>query len=245
MSVTCSILAGADLFVILWPIFIVVVGAVGISCAIAAAARRKKELAEWAQLNGLSFDPEKDRGFDDRHPNFKCTTRGNSRYAYNTLGGELEGYPIHAFDYHYATGSGKNRKTHRFSAVLVDLPFSMRDLLIRREGFGDKIGAAFGFDDIDFESAEFSKQFYVAASDRRWAYDVLHQRAMEYLMGSERFGLQFDGIQAIVWTKRKVDPEQFRAMVRYLDGLMRLVPDYVRQQQTGERRFSDAGSTGA
>ncbi|MCZ6810529.1 MAG: hypothetical protein O7D97_00875, partial [Planctomycetota bacterium] len=61
----------------------------------------------------------------------------------------------------------------------------MPDLLIRREGMFDKLAGAFGFDDIDFESAEFSKRFYVKSPDKRFAYDVIHPRMMEFLLGGD------------------------------------------------------------
>ena len=62
-------------------------------------------------------------------------------------------------------------------------PFrNVPDLLIRPEGFFDKVAGAFGFDDIDFESEEFSRAFFVKSSDKRFAYDVLHPRMLELLM---------------------------------------------------------------
>ena len=47
-------------------------------------------------------------------------------------------------------------------------------------GKGKKTKA--NFDDIDFESDEFSRKFYVQSSDRKFAYDVLHPRMMEFLL---------------------------------------------------------------
>ena len=46
----------------------------------------------------------------------------------------------------------RTTRTHRFSYLIVHLPFSgLPDLLIRPEGVFDKMAGAFGFDDIDFE----------------------------------------------------------------------------------------------
>ena len=73
-------------------------------------------------------------------------------------------------------------QTINFSYLIVHPPWDTPPLLIRPEGFFDKIAGAFGFDDIDFESVEFSKRFYVKSTDKRFAYDVLHPRMMQFLL---------------------------------------------------------------
>jgi len=102
-----------------------------------------------------------------------------------------------AFDYHYethSTDSKGHRRTnhHHFSAVILASALPLKPLFIRAEGFFDKLTEFVGFDDIDFESAEFSRKFYVKAKDRRWAYDVIHARTMEFLLSMPRFTIQFD-----------------------------------------------------
>jgi hypothetical protein len=67
----------------------------------------------------------------------------------------------------------------------VHLPHgTVPDLIIRPEHFFDRFAGVFGFDDIDFESAEFSKSFFVKSRDRRFAYDVIDARMMEFLMAT-------------------------------------------------------------
>ncbi|HCT45315.1 MAG TPA: hypothetical protein DF699_08890 [Phycisphaerales bacterium] len=60
----------------------------------------------------------------------------------------------------------------------------MPDMLIRREGIFDKIASAFGKNDIDFESAEFSRKYYVQSESRKFAYDIIHPRMMEFLLAT-------------------------------------------------------------
>ena len=40
----------------------------------------------------------------------------------------------------------------------------------------------FGYQDIKFESAEFSKTFCVRSPDKKFAYDVCNAKMMEYLL---------------------------------------------------------------
>lgn len=197
-----------------------------------AVAQRRKELGAWSRRNGLSFSPSRDRGMDDRFEQFKCLRRGHSRYAYNIMAGALCDLDAIAFDYHYATGSGKNRTDHHFSAVVVESTIPLKGLYIRREGFFDKLTEFFGFDDIDFESSEFSRTFYVKSSDRKWAHAVIHQRMMEYLLSGPEFAVQFDRGHIIAWRSRRFKPADFDAAVRFVRGILDRLPDYLVQQQT-------------
>jgi len=210
---------------------ILVVGAL-IAWGIYAAAQRRKELSAWAHSNGLSFSPGKDYGMDDRFGDFQCLRRGSSRCAYNVITGQLDGREIVAFDYRYTTGSGKNRQTHSFSAIVVDADMPLKGLHIRREHFFDKVTEFFGLDDIDFESAEFSRRFHVKSPDKKWAYDVIHQRMMEYLMSAPEFSIQFAGRHIIAWRSSRFTPVDFQAGFDLIAGILERLPDYLVRQIT-------------
>ena len=201
--------------------------------AIYAAAQRRKMLADWAARHGLRFSKERIRDFHERFDQLECLQQGHSRYAYNTMRGDWGTLPIIAFDYHYATGSGKDESDYYFSAVIIDSPILLKPLRIRREGFFDKVGEFFGFDDIDFESAEFSRMFHVKAADKRWAYDIIHQRMMEYLMAAPDLAVQFDTQRIIAWSDSTFKPRQFEAAAEHIRTIIDLTPEYVVQQQTG------------
>ncbi|MCK4626760.1 MAG: hypothetical protein KAV00_15725, partial [Phycisphaerae bacterium] len=109
-----------------------------------------------------------------------------------------------------------------------------KPLYIRREGFFDKIGQFFGFDDIDFESAEFSRKFYVKSPDKRWAYDVIHTRTMEHLLASANFSIRFDRAHVIAWRSRTNKPADFEAAAELISGILDRLPEYVVRRQKGE-----------
>ncbi len=215
-------------------VLFVLVLAAAIVWSLHAAAQRRKELAAWARARGLSFSSAHDRGLERRLPEFDCLRRGDSRYGFNVMSGQCAGRGFLGFDYHYATGSGKNRQTHVFSAVVLASTVPLRPLFIRPEGFFDRVTEFFGMDDIDFESAEFSRQFYVKSPDKRWAYDVLHPRAIEFLLSAPRFSIQFGTTAVIVWQDRRFRPEAFDQAAAVVRGLLEGLPEYVLQQQ-GQR----------
>ena len=128
------------------------------------AAKRRNELLAWATAHGLGFSPDRDSQMVYRCPTFNCLTQGDNRYAYNIITGRLANRELRAFDYHYetySTDSKGRRQTHHhsFSAVVLSSAVPLKPLFIRPEGFFDKVTEFFGFDDIDFESAAFSRKF--------------------------------------------------------------------------------------
>ena len=192
-------------------IFIVVVIIVAVAASIGIAIwnsrmkdKRRQEMAGWAQANGLEFLPEKDHSVWLRYQLFKCLQRGEDYYAYNIAQGTSGQRATCGFDYHYETHSSDskgNRQTHHhyFSALVVDAGFLLKPLYIRPESFFDKVAEFVGFEDINFESTEFSQKFFVKSPDRRWAYDVINQKTMEMMLVYCRFHIEFQGTQVMVY----------------------------------------------
>jgi hypothetical protein len=201
-----------------------------------ANAQRRQELLAWGLARGLTFDPSERDGFDSQFAAFECLQKGENQYAHNILEGDWHGRKILAFDYHYETEShdskgGTTHESHEFSAVILFSPTPLEPLAIRPEGFFDKVTEFFGKEDINFESAEFSRKFYVTAPDKKWAYDVLHQRTMEFLLGSPVFNIQFTWNCAIAYDDSTFDSKDFQAAAEVLQGILDRLPDYLVQQQ--------------
>lgn len=195
-----------------------------------AVAKRRKDLSAWAQSRGLRFGHHKNCGMGTYY-SFKCLRQGHSQYAHNISMGFIDDLEIAAFDYQYKTGHDRNQQTHTFSAVVMQSPFPLKPLFIRRESIFDKITEFFGMDDIDFESAEFSRKFFVKAPDKKWAYDVIHQRMMEYLLESPMYAIEFDSENIIVWQGKCYSPSEFDSAIEFVRGIIKRIPEYVVEQQ--------------
>ncbi len=192
---------------------------------------RRKKLSAYAKSKGLHFSPDKDKKIDARYSAFKCLCRGHSRYAYNIMHGKLDGRDLTAFDYHYVTGHGKSRRVHNFSTLIIRSPLPLKPLYLRPENIFDKVTDFFGFDDIDFESAEFSRKFYVKSPEKRWAYHVIHQRMMVYLMESPRFHIQFDPEFIMAWRGKRFSEQDYDNSFALIQGILMRLPEYVKKQQ--------------
>jgi hypothetical protein len=219
---------------VVFVLFVIIVVGVVILGAYQAAQRRK-ELMLWARSKGLRYTRAKDHRMDQRFPHFNCLKQGTNRYAYNIMEGDWSGRPIIAFDYHYETRSsnskgGSQTHHHHFSAVIVRSHHLLKPLFIRPEHFFDRITEFFGLDDIDFESAEFSRKFFVKAKDKRWAYDVIHARTMQFLLDMPQFTIQFDPVHAIANRSARLRTSEFETAAKVVHGILDRFPDYLVKQ---------------
>lgn len=235
------------------PILIVVgilaVAGVGMWLAYLQEKKRREALMALARELGWTFDPSRDSHHDDQYAHFEIFRRGHSRAAYNTLTGSLE-IMDHLFEarmgdfiYKVTSGSGKNRRTHtyRFSYIIIHLPFpDVPPLLIRPEGLFDKLAGVFGFDDIDFESAEFSRRFHVKSPDRKFAYDVISPAMMEFLLRTNPPTVDIEhGRGCLSDGKRRWEPAEFRAQLDWLRAFFEQWPRFVKadlESRVGESR---------
>jgi len=197
--------------------------------------KRQEALRVWAFGRGWRVRPGGEGGPLHEHPAVTLFKRGHSRRFNCLIDGDLEGQPLRMFDYRYVTGHGKNRTTHQCGVAILVLPFLVRPLRIRPENAFDKVGEFLGADDIDFESAEFSRRFHVSADDRKWAFDVIHTRMMEFLLkASAGWALEFGSHEIVAFRRGYAQGADYEKAIALLQGVRALIPDYVIRQQRGD-----------
>jgi len=217
--------------VLIFVLFVVVVIAAAIYGALAARKRREALSALAARL-GLDFNPAEDYGLADRFEFLDQLAKGENRYARNVLSGTYQQNQVLAFDYHYethSTDSKGNRTTehHWFSFFILTLPALFPDLTIRRENFLTKIAEVFGYQDINFESAEFSKTFCVRSKDKKFAFDVCNAKMMEYLLANRDLSIEIENQALALAFDRCLAVEQVEANLQRLVEIRSLLPDYL------------------
>jgi hypothetical protein len=216
------------------PVFIVVMIVVVIVGSIygAIAARKRREgLFELAQRLNLNFDAGQDYGIPGRFDFLKELAQGDNRYAMNVLSGAYQQYEVLAFDYHYETyyydKNGRHTEHHWFSFFILTLPVSFPDLTIRRENFFTKVAEVFGYQDIKFESAEFSKTFLVRSPDKKFAYDVCNAQMMEYLLANRDLSIEFENEVIALVCGSRLSVEQFELDLQRLVEIRSRLPEYL------------------
>jgi hypothetical protein len=198
-----------------------------------AAHRRRKTLAEFAIREGFEFIPDPGP-LHEKYAAFEPFETGRGWKSTNLLHRRAGKTRWEMFDYKYSTGSGKNRRTHYRGIVAANVEIDFPQLAIRPEGLLDRLAGVVGFDDIDFESAEFSRRYFVKSSDRKAAYDIIHPRMMEFLLAQPDAHWQVLGTSVVLAHSRHYEPEEMLARMRSISQFLELVPEFVRQDLSSD-----------
>jgi len=220
---------------------------VGVACMILAALyknwadkKRRDAVRDWAGKNRFEFREGPEHGMPSRFPGLDFLNEGFDRQARFVDEGRREFGGICSFDWHYKTKvrtkNGTRTRHHAFTVVAVETDVPMEPMVIRPEGLVDKINAFFGHDDIDFESAEFSRAFHVSCPNRRWAYDLLHPAAIQHLLDSPRLRIDFGTSHAATRAVDLMEVWEIERALRIVGGLLRLMPRHVVQERMAALR---------
>lgn len=197
-----------------------------------AARKRREALAQLAARLGLRFQPDDDRSLAGRYGFLDKLAQGSNRYAFNVLAGPYQNHEVLAFDYHYethSTDSKGRRQTHHhyLSCFILELPRTFPEVTIVREGMLSKIAQAFGYDDIDFESAEFSRTFCVRSKDKKFAYDVCHAQMMEYLLANRDLSVEIENNALALVFGGRLSAAEIEANLQRLLEVRSRMPEYL------------------
>ncbi len=182
---------------------------------------RADALREWAHANGFTFDPTNTRLILARYQGIPFFAIGTSQHACNTMTTTVtrsgRDYLLRFGDLYYTVGLKRQSIVHT-SYLAIESPFEkMPRTTIRPER-----SSVMQQRDIDFEDAEFSNMFLVHSSSRRFAYDLLHPRAIEFLKAHAAGWLEIEvagSFIALIDTSRHQPLREPPAFLSALAGL--------------------------
>jgi hypothetical protein len=211
-------------------VLICVVGA--ITWGLYAGKKRREAMGLLAERLGLRFSPERDYRMADRYAFLDKLRQGSNRYAYNILDGTYRDHAVTVFDYHYEThssGSKGQQQTHHhhFSFFILTLEKSFPELTIAKEGLFSKLAQAVGFDDIDFDSHEFSRTFVVRSRDKKFAYDFCNAQMIDYLLGHPKINIEVDRHKLALGFDSRLKVEDIEPHLEQLVKIRSLMPEYL------------------
>jgi hypothetical protein len=200
-----------------------------------AAKKRREALANLADRLHLLFDPDNNYALAERYEFLDHLAQGDNRYAFNVLAGYYQQNEVLVFDFHYetySTDSKGNRTTnhHYFSFFILRLPRSLPELRITKEGLLSKIAQAFGYADIDFESAEFSRAFCVRSRDKRFAYDVCNAQMIDFLLANRDLSIEIERDALSLAFDSQLSVEAIETNLQRLLEIRSRLPDYLFNQ---------------
>ena len=165
--------------------------------------------------------------------------RGRQRRADRGFLGTFDALPVFGFRYRYTVSSGKSRRTVTHRVCGVRFPGAhFPPLRILRES-----GVLFSRD-LQFENVQFNQCWHVKSPSPRFAHDVLHPRAMEYLMGPlPQFGeLWFSKDAVFMAVSGDPAPALVDAHLRMLTGFAdHLRPHVLEEVGSLHRQVDDSG----
>lgn len=213
-------------------IIVVALVVVAIIFGALAAKKRREQLSALAARLGLRFNEGEDYGLADRFGFLNALAQGSDRYAFNILSGQYQNNKVLVFDYHYATHSTNSKgqrqtRHHYFSCFILLLPQPFPELRITREGMFSKIAQAFGYDDIDFESAEFSRAFCVRSKDKKFAYDFCNAQMMEYLLANRDLSIEVERTALALAFASRLSAAEIESNLQRLFAIRSRLPEYL------------------
>jgi hypothetical protein len=217
-----------------WLIAVIVVAVIAVGWYLQHLAHKKKVAAftAYAARRGWRYT-EKDRGLVDRFEGQPFGV-GHGRTARHVLAGPHRDRQALAFEYLYkeTTGSGDDRKTetYYFTVVALATPAPRPKLEVTREGLGRKLLGFVGIRDLQLESEEFNKTFYIKTEDDKFAYDILHPRMMEWMLADHRprtIPFRFERADLLVWRSGRVELSTVDELLEYVCDILDRVPSFV------------------
>jgi hypothetical protein len=197
---------------------------------------RGKAINLEARKLGLTFDPQKDTNIAKQFlflNHLQTAHGGSERYSLNVVNGDFEGHPVTLFDYHWISGATEwwwapSWRRHKYvSFIVVNLSEAFPELTLASEGLFSKVAQAIGFNDIDFESAEFSKQYVVRSKDKKFAYDFCNALMIDYLLDQPTVAIEVEGNALAIGFGYQYRVEDAKPHLGHLIQIRSLMPNYL------------------
>jgi len=203
--------------------------------------RRSKAMALKARNLQLMYRREPNRHIAKAYTfldQFENGRGGRERYSLNTIRGDFDGRSVTLFDYHYLSDAtvwwwAPSWSRHCYlSFIILNLEKGFPELTLAKEGIFSKIAQAFGFDDIDFESHEFSRQFKVHCRDKKFAYDFCNAKMIDYLLDQPIIAIEIDRNALALGFDFQHKVAKIDSHLTHLVKIRSFMPNYLFDKQT-------------
>lgn len=173
------------------------------------AKKRTEACQVQAGAMGLEFAETADE-LIERLGDFALFKRGRRKKTRNVLTGDAGDVKISIFDYRYTTGSGKNKRIHKQTVVLLESAnVQAPSFSMRQQGFFDKFGKVLGFQDIDFTShPKFSKMFVLQGPDEEAVRRFFTPGLLEFFETQESVNVEGGSGRVMIYNGRKLLPPE-------------------------------------
>ena len=181
--------------------------------------REKERTAQFKQIAdrmGLLFYPKGDATFLENLSHLHLFSQGHSKKVSNLLrgvSGQLGGTDqaeVRIFVYRYVTGGGQHSRSVRQTVIAFRSPeLHLPQFALRPENLFHKIGAAFGYQNIDFDAhPKFSKKYLLRGNDEQKIREVFTRQLLAFFETEEGVSVEADGGRLIFYRRgKRIRPE--------------------------------------
>jgi hypothetical protein len=186
-----------------------------------AESKRRQAMQQVAQELGLEFEPIGSVPPHAELGQMHLFTQGHSRRTLNVMSGRIEREQALLCDYRYVIGHGKNHTTHRQTVAAFSLgPHALPSFQLRPENIFHKIGAAFGYQDIDFaDYPTFSSKYLVRGQDEAAVRDFFDGSVIEAVENARQICIEGSGRWLVVYRTRQLDVRKIGEFFEEARGL--------------------------
>ncbi|HEV3258617.1 MAG TPA: hypothetical protein VG013_17205 [Gemmataceae bacterium] len=143
-------------------------------------------------------------------------SQGREGYVTNFMRGETNETELSIFDYEYRTGSGRKAGITKQTVIcILSDKLHLPDFSLRPEHIFHKIGAFFGFQDVDFEAhPEFSSHYLLRGSNEEAIRAQFHQGVLCFFDGQPGLCTEGSGNRLVFYrANQRVKPKDLRSFM--------------------------------
>lgn len=244
--------------------WVVVIGGLAVLIAISvavhraerlAALKRQKDLLVFARHNGYAYHPmhvepkgaaaifgsllepfvtPEEQAFLRLFTGWKPFCRGHAQTVTNILVKRENEMDWYLFDLSCQVSSGESTATEQYGIVVARVPYALPALGLFRESLSEHLADILCHREVQFESAEFNKRYFVSCSDRKAAFDLIHPETIDWLMTTPIVDWQMAGPFVVVYKEGVCSVQESQRLKAAVQGFIERIPEYVRT----ERRFA-------
>lgn len=164
----------------------------------------------------LEFHPKGDGRVTALMGELRLFNQGHRRRTHNMLIGRTDDVDIAIFGYRYTTGSGKHQHTHSQTVISFQSPhLSLPKFELRPEHMFHKLGQAFGYQDIDFEShPDFSKRYLLRGPDEQSIREAFTPDVLDFFESKKGISVEAANDRLVFFRSgKRIKPEQVRTFM--------------------------------
>ncbi len=146
----------------------------------------------------------------------------------NAATGDLGFGEFYMFDLRMTT-SQHNQNVETYSVVAFRVPYFFPKIEISPNCAVVRAIEKVISHSVEFESEEFNRNYLVEADNPKFAYDLLHAQAMNYLLALPRLSWEINGPYIVLTQYMLFDFNTVSELIPTVQKFIELIPDYVRQ----------------